>query len=63
MGQFGSTVQILKIGTDIAPEMSVISELLTQLTAQVILLPLAAIKTADLTFIIKYNFITITADS
>jgi hypothetical protein len=43
--------------------MSVISELLLQLTAQVILLPLAAINTSDITFIRKHNFITITADS
>lgn len=45
------------------PEMLVIFEQLTQLTAQDILLTLAVIKTSDLTFIIKHNFITMAADS
>jgi hypothetical protein len=45
------------------PEMLVIFEQLTRLTAQDILLTLTSITTLDLTFIIKQNFITIAADS
>jgi hypothetical protein len=62
MGQFVSKVQILKTGTDMVPEKLVIFEHLTWLTAQDILLTLAAIKISDIAFIIKHNFITNVAD-